>query len=356
MKKTFGPALAAVLLAASQIWADEDNFTPLPGDGTTPEWCDVASGGDLDGDGNAGAETLRQRLEYFNDPAKDLCRFYVFFLYRNKTIHLGKPLVLENRMHDRDPDPSKEVLTGTYVSGYGPGGVTDRLGIEIDASGVTKEPGRCAFLITGGFAPRHQIHGISVLAENDRRAICDENGRDLLDAVSPNCEGQKKGRDCDFKDVTVFAANPPEPEEVDSDGDGVPDHRDACPGNAGSPDHSGCAPCPDEDANGVCDLLETDPPADRDADDDLLSDALEAKLGTDPNDPDTDDDGADDGADCRPLDPEQYECFLPALTPEPPEDGTDGGETAPPAPEAPSSPDPAESVETSSPGCALQRP
>ncbi len=301
--------LLPALIVAGSLWAGKDNFTPLPGDGTTPEWCDVASSGDLDGDGKTAEETLRHRLELFNDPGKDLCRFYIFFLYRNKTIHLKKPLVLENRMHDRDPDPAKEVLTGTYVSGYGPGGEEDKLGIEIEAGGVTKEPGQCAVMITGGFAPKHQLHGLTILAENDRRAVCDENGRDLLDAVSPNCEGQKKGRDCDFKDLKIFAANPPEVEEVDTDGDGVPDYKDACPTHAGQAEHSGCSPCPDENGNAVCDLVEEDPPVDRDIDDDGLSDALEAKLGTDPTKPDTDGDGVDDGADCRPLDPAGHGCF-----------------------------------------------
>jgi hypothetical protein len=209
------------------------------------------------------------------------------------------------------------------------GCVEDKLGIEIEAGGVTKEPGRCAVMITGGFAPKHQLHGLTILAENDRRAVCDEQGRDLLDAVSPNCEGQKKGRDCDFKDLTIFSANPPEPEEVDTDGDGVPDYKDACPENPGSPDHSGCSPCPDENANGVCDMVETDPPADRDTDDDGVSDVLEGLLGTDPSDADSDDDGHNDGSDCRPLDPDGHECIVSALTPDPPdnEDDDDDGES-----------------------------
>src|SRR5579885_2602770 len=142
--------LAAVIfaLAGTRLYADTKNYTPLPGDGTSPEWCDIASELDQDKDGKTLPDTLRQRIEYYNkqgDASK--CRFLLFFLFRNKTIVLKSPLVLENNPHDRNEGKGSPVMTGTYVTGYGPDGETDHEGITIDAANVTKDGKTCAVTV-----------------------------------------------------------------------------------------------------------------------------------------------------------------------------------------------------------------
>ena len=90
--------------------------------------------------------------------------------------------------------------------------------------------------------------------------------------------------------VDAFPLDPSE--SVDSDGDGVGDGGDNCPGvaNAGQLDTDG-------DTQGdACDT---------DDDDDGLSDAEEAALGTDPLLADTDGDGVNDNVDAFPLDPSE---------------------------------------------------
>ncbi|HEX5036885.1 MAG TPA: thrombospondin type 3 repeat-containing protein [bacterium] len=244
--KTRWIALTLLLIGLTGRARAED-WKPLPGDGTTPEWCDIASTDDVDEDGKTLPETLRDRIEKYNKPgAESRCRFYMFFLYRNKTIVLKKPLVIENNPHDRDSS-SKEVMTGTFVSAYGPGGTGDLQGITIDARSATQDEGSCAFVVKGGFAAMQQIHGVSLLVSSKKRAICDENGNDLMDEPSLSCGGAK-GRDCDFKDVSVLVqpgsdGTTPDDDD-DEDDDGVADAKDLCKGDAVTGGEAGNYGCP----------------------------------------------------------------------------------------------------------------
>lgn len=374
-------AFSLILLTrALMAGAADKNFTPLPGDGTTREWCDVASSADKD------AETLRSRIERYN--ANDRCLFYIFFLYRHKTIHLTSPLTLEKNLNDRGGG----FFTGTYISGYGPGGEEDPLDITLDLTAANKDD-KCGIIMKGGFSALQQVHGLSILAKSDDKIVCDENGVDLYHAVSPNCDGGMKGKDCDFKGLKVFTTGAPQDNDSDGDGvidsnddcpetepgtqvnihgcpdrdgDGVADDDDACPDRFGPEGNHGCSPCPDADGDGICNTEDSDadndglandidpdptnPDADgdgvgdaddpcplhanegpnaaglcgtSDSDADGLTNALESKLGTDPLTADTDADGANDSADCAPLDPEQQSCAA-ALTP----GGTSGGGTS----------------------------
>jgi len=100
------------------------------------------------------------------------------------------------------------------------------------------------------------------------------------------CDPQKKGPDCDADGDGLTNANEANigtnPNNPDSDGDGVKDGDDNCPTVPG--DDKGCP----ENA---------EPDSDRDG----LTDAEEAKLGTDPNNPDTDGDTVGDKEDHCPL-------------------------------------------------------
>lgn len=172
---------------------------PVPGDGISDAWCDVGWEKDVEKSGKTIAEGLRDRLEVYNNDQG--CRFLIYFLFSNRTITIKKPLVLENKLHDR----GNGVKTGTYIDGYGTGGPGDKLGVVIDASALS--PVECAFVVKGGFAARQQIHGITIIAASASQAICDENGDDLLVTLSSNCPG-KTGGQCDFKDVTVLTPAP----------------------------------------------------------------------------------------------------------------------------------------------------
>ncbi|MCH8878021.1 MAG: thrombospondin type 3 repeat-containing protein [Chloroflexi bacterium] len=97
---------------------------------------------------------------------------------------------------------------------------------------------------------------------------------------------------------------------IDTDEDGVPDVEDNCP-DVPNPDQLdtdtdglGDACDEDDDNDGLLDedeaILGTDP-LDPDTDDDGLSDGDEVVLGTDPLNPDTDDDGFSDGDDNCPT-------------------------------------------------------
>ncbi len=96
------------------------------------------------------------------------------------------------------------------------------------------------------------------------------------------CDPIKTGGDCDADgdgltnaEEAKLGTNPNNP---DSDGDGVNDKMDECPTVKGV--EKGC---PKVDNSGV------------DTDKDGLSDAMEAKIGTNPNNPDSDGDGLNDG-------------------------------------------------------------
>jgi hypothetical protein len=187
-------------------------FSPLPGDGTTKEWCDVPSTLDIGADGNVLPGTLRDRLELFNHSAADdsaKCLFCVFFLFANKTIVLQKPLALENALHPRKEDGGVETETGTYVSGYGSMECDSKsLNVTIDAIDVTANATQCAFMLKGGMASKHQIHGLNIIVRKGSQAICDDMGVDLLSQVDPNCTDGKLGRECSFNDVAVLVPSP----------------------------------------------------------------------------------------------------------------------------------------------------
>lgn len=193
-----------LLLSTDPLFAGP--FTPLPGDGTSEEWCDVTSFLDTDSRDNAIEETLRHRIELYNKPASrgGLCFFYIFFTFKDREITLSKPLTFEKMLRDRDADPIRETVTGTYISGYGTGGVHDKLNITIDALRLTQDHSKCAFVIKGGFSAKQQIHGLSILVKTAGQAVCDDEGHDLMEAVSSNCEGQRTGKDCDFSDVLIL--------------------------------------------------------------------------------------------------------------------------------------------------------
>jgi hypothetical protein len=137
-------------------------------------------------------------------------------------------------------------MTGTMISAYGPGGTSDLQGITVDARDVTKEAGVCAFVVKGGFEAKQQIHGLNLMVQKKTRAICDENGEDLMDAVSLSCDGAK-GRDCDFKDVSVLVQPDSDgntPDDDDDDNDGVADSKDLCKGDPVTGGEVGNYGCP----------------------------------------------------------------------------------------------------------------
>jgi len=310
--------IALFFMGSLNAGEKEKNFTPLPGDGTTREWCDVASASDT------GEETLRSRIERYN--ANEKCLFYVFFLYRHKIIHLSESLVLEKNLNDR----GNGFKSGTYISGYGPGGEEDPLDITLDMTAPNGKSA-CGFVVKGGFTALQQIHGLSVLAVSEDKIVCDEKGTDLYNAVSPNCENGMKGRDCDFKGLKIFTTQPPKDNDSDGDGvtdandtcpgtaagtqvniqgcsdrdgDGIADQQDACPDRFGPASNFGCPPCSDQDGDGICNENDSD------TDGDGLTNPLERMLGTDSQDADTDDDGVLDGTDCSPLDSSHHACVL----------------------------------------------
>ena len=96
------------------------------------------------------------------------------------------------------------------------------------------------------------------------------------------CDPIKTGGDCDADGDGLTNAQEAKlgtnPNNVDSDGDGVNDKMDECPMIPGT--EKGC---PEIDNSGV------------DTDKDGLSDAMEAKIGTNPKNPDSDGDGLNDG-------------------------------------------------------------
>ncbi len=186
----------------SKIFADIPS--PIPGDGTSSQACDISWNKDVDDKGQTIAETLRHRIELYN--SSDLCQFHLFFLFKDQTISIRNPLILENRLHDR----GNGIFTGTFIDGYGTKGVSEKLNITIDALKLTEDQTKCAFVVKGGFLAKQQIHGLNIKVQDSSRAICDENGKDLLSPLSSNCPG-KQGKECDFKDVTVLVPEIPTP-------------------------------------------------------------------------------------------------------------------------------------------------
>ncbi|HCW32029.1 MAG: 5'-nucleotidase [Candidatus Peregrinibacteria bacterium GW2011_GWF2_39_17] len=105
---------------------------------------------------------------------------------------------------------------------------------------------------------------------------CEDNDGDGL------CNGQERGREMD-------------PDSIDSDDDGVPDHDEWGYGETNPID-------PDTDDDKLNDGEEREAgtnPFDQDSDDDDLNDWLEVHGGTDPLNPDTDGDGCTDGTEIQ---------------------------------------------------------
>jgi len=186
---------------------------PIPNSsGVTTETCDVRSNQD------AGEKTLRHRIELFN--TQEQCIFGIYFL-DPYIITLEKPLEIKAITHLLNDG---NTMAGTYISGAKANG--NALPVIIDAQAITAQDGQCAFMIEGGFNSFQQIHDLSILTTKTSQAICDKNGNDLYNVVSPNCDGDKLGRDCDFKDVEISFS---QGEDVvvggcdDADSDGVCD-------------------------------------------------------------------------------------------------------------------------------------
>lgn len=197
--------LGVFLMTSTPLQADP--YAALPGDGVTANMCDVTSWADVDSRGVIPDSCLRDRIELYNDIRLDDqgpfggCFFLIYFAYKNRPITLTSPLVLENVKRSGNPDGSS-YPTGTYIMGYGEDG--KKIGITINALNLTKDATKCAFFVEGGFAARQQIHGIDIEVQRANQAICDERGRDLMSAISPNCSGSKTGAQCDFSDVTIL--------------------------------------------------------------------------------------------------------------------------------------------------------
>lgn len=197
--------LITVSFFHSEVFADIPS--PISGDGTSSQACDIAWSKDVDEKGKTVVESLRHRIELYN--SNNFCQFHLFFLFKDQTITLRDSLILENRLHNR----GNGVFTGTFIDGYGTKGVSEKLNITIDALQLTEDKTKCAFVLKGGFSAKQQIHGLNIKVQNSSRAICDENGNDLLAPLSSNCPG-KQGKDCDFKDVIVLVPENPTPEPV----------------------------------------------------------------------------------------------------------------------------------------------
>ncbi len=203
-------SLVAIFVTMSPLAAAP--FTPLPGNGVTDEWCDIVSPAD------SGAGTLRDRIEnYYND--NDGCFFYMFFTFANQTISLKTPLSLKAVGHFREYGNPNSV-TGTYLRGTGT--EVEPLNITINGSAI---PGNdCVFKIKDGFAAKHQIHGVTIIAKDKFHAVCDENNVDLLGQTSPNCPGSLTGEQCEFLGNNIIVVT------TDADGDGVSDASETASG------------------------------------------------------------------------------------------------------------------------------
>ncbi|MDG1333143.1 MAG: OmpA family protein [Crocinitomicaceae bacterium] len=126
-----------------------------------------------------------------------------------------------------------------------------------------------------GYNDGEEITGIDDSSTSDFEATFKS---DPMDDCDPSTEGGNCDADGDGLTNDEESKLGTSPDMADSDGDGVNDGEDACPTIAG--DDKGC---PKVDNSGP------------DSDKDGLSDAMEAKIGTNPNNPDSDGDGLNDG-------------------------------------------------------------
>jgi uncharacterized repeat protein (TIGR01451 family) len=154
---------------------------------------------------------------------------------------------------------------------------------------------------------------------NDGSEVNGTPSSDPLDPCDPNPNAQACDSDGDGLNEDEEEEHYTNPDDADTDDDGIndgdevdngSDPTDACDPN---PNATACDPnAVDTDQDSTPDNGDTGPndpcipnvnaaPCDRD--DDGLTNAEEAEIGTDPSDPDTDGDGVLDGADSGPLDP-----------------------------------------------------
>ncbi|PTL99155.1 MAG: hypothetical protein DA394_07215, partial [Candidatus Arcticimaribacter sp.] len=96
------------------------------------------------------------------------------------------------------------------------------------------------------------------------------------------------------------------PNQVDTDGDGIGDICDSDDDNDGIPDGSDNCPLTSNNNQEDSDLDGIGNACDSDNDNDGVSDAIEIAMGTDPLGEDSDGDGYDDGADAFPTDPLEW--------------------------------------------------
>ena len=240
--------------------------------GALRETCDVRVADDYGPGGTAISMTLRHRLELFNseinaagqDTGQGKCIFGIYFL-DPMTITLKGPLQIRAIGHL----DSAGKAVGTYISGRrSPTAGGGLLPVVIDATELTGRPvisgsvRQCAFMIEKGLVSLQQIHDVTIRVSDATRAICDGDGKDLMNEPIPagtarNCPAGTLAKDCDFKGVTV----PPPATSADNDldHDTVSNQDDLCPNTplpaAPAAPGSNVNPvgCPDTDGDGVFD-------------------------------------------------------------------------------------------------------
>lgn len=187
-----------ILFLASFSALAETN-PPVDDDGVTKDICDVRT--DTDDTQNPEEGSLRHRLELFNTGIDEngKCLLGIYFL-ESMTIKLESPIFIKPVETE-----TENLWVGTYISGADSNGKA--LPVTIDARAVTHKK-KCAFIIEGGLLTFQQIHDLTLFVTDEEKAICDEEGNDLLNEKIPNhssreCKTGTLAKDCDFKDVDI---------------------------------------------------------------------------------------------------------------------------------------------------------
>lgn len=311
-------------IAQANLWPPQPRHPRDPNlDGTSRHVCDVR----LNQDGLNIAHTLRHRLSLMNRQLACLHRIY-FNWYNNcdsnglcnqDIVLQGEPLRLENHPLPWDENNPNSYRSGVYLAGYGTVGLEDKQKIRIDARALTRDASKCAFVMVGGFLGKHEIHGITILVNSERQAVCDDQGHDLMNAPSLLCQGSM-GKDCELDDIDIIPVSttpggnppgnnppggnppggnlpsdnpPPQNTPADVDHDGVPDTDDKCSNKMTDNAYSQTV---DLDSDGQGDACDSD------MDGDGLSNIDEVLKKTNVRVVDTDGDGKNDQEDSCPLD------------------------------------------------------